>query len=67
MQQWQRAGIHHLRIEFVHETADQVRDIVQAFQHHPYDLEPRLKRFAPEGLTEGSLFTPKSDPVFRIL
>jgi len=67
LQQWQRGGIHHLRIEFVHETGDQVRDIVQAFQHHPYDLEPRLKRLAPEGLTEGSLFTPKSDPVFRIL
>jgi putative protease len=64
---WQHAGIHHLRLEFVHETADQVRDITHAFQHHPQNLERLLRRAAPEGLTEGSLFIPKSDPAFKIL
>ena len=64
---WQRAGIHHLRLEFVHETADQVSDITEAFQHNPQNLERLLRRAAPEGLTEGSLFIPKSDPAFKIL
>lgn len=67
LQNWHRAGIHHYRLEFVHETPAQVRDITSAFQQGRRDLQRLLSQLAPEGLTEGSLFIPKSDPVFKIL
>ncbi len=73
LERWQGAGIRHFRLEFVHEDAEQVREIYEAFaaalagKKKPSELQRQLSRYYPEGLTEGSLFVPKSDPVFRIL
>jgi putative protease len=70
---WLRAGIRHYRLEFVHETAEQVTDITAAFaaaltgRKKPSELQRLLSQSASEGITEGSLFVPKTDPVFRIL
>ena len=64
LQLWLEAGIHHFRLEFVHESAQQVRQIVGAFQQalageRPVtELERALKQLAPQGMTEGSLFVP---------
>ncbi len=61
---WRRAGITHFRLEFVHESADQVRQVTRAFESilagktTPSQLNAELKRIAPEGTTEGSLFVP---------
>jgi putative protease len=61
---WYRAGIRHFRVEFVHESAEQVRQVTRAFESvlagnmTPSQLSGELKRIAPEGTTEGSLFVP---------
>jgi putative protease len=61
---WQRAGIQHFRLEFVHEQADQVAQIARAFtqtlarQRSSADLARTLRQLAPQGTTEGSLFAP---------
>jgi U32 family peptidase len=59
---WRQVGIQHYRLEFVHETADEVRDVVVAFSQalgghlSAAELARRLQRIAPQGTTEGSLF-----------
>jgi putative protease len=64
--QWLAAGIRHFRLEFVHETPDQVTRIGRAFadffasRSTPEELQRILQRCAPEGVTEGSLFVPSS-------
>jgi len=64
LQLWLDAGIRHFRLEFVHESAQQVRQVVGAFQtalagEMPFEhLERTLKQLAPQGITEGSLFVP---------
>jgi putative protease len=61
---WKRAGIRHFRLEFVHETADQVTGVSRAFakalagEITPQQLAAELKKSAPRGTTEGSLFIP---------
>ena len=61
---WRHAGIRHFRLEFVHESGQQVREVFQAFEaalHHRVsskDLAAQLRRLAPQGTTEGSLFVP---------
>ncbi|MEZ4589934.1 MAG: DUF3656 domain-containing protein, partial [Chloroflexota bacterium] len=61
---WQQAGIGHYRLEFVHETAEQVSQITEAFQlalngkMREGELNGRLRQIAPQGTTEGSLFVP---------
>jgi U32 family peptidase len=61
---WLAAGIRHFRLEFVHESARQVRQVVGAFQNvlageMPLEqLERTLKQLVPQGMTEGSLFVP---------
>jgi putative protease len=66
LQTWQRAGIRHFRLEFVHETADQVSQIAHAFRDALAGILPipalthSLYRIAPQGTTEGSLFVPDS-------
>ncbi len=64
--EWLAAGIRHFRLEFVHETPDQVARIGRAFTDFfsgratPEELHRALQRSAPEGVTEGSLFVPAS-------
>src|SRR6185369_8503987 len=59
---WRAAGIVHFRLEFVHETADQVVAIAAAFQAalngtlSPQALARELRQQAPQSTTEGSLF-----------
>jgi putative protease len=64
--EWLGAGIRHFRIEFVHETPDQVARVGRAFtdffagRSTPEELHRALQRCAPEGVTEGSLYVPSS-------
>ncbi len=59
---WLRSGIRHFRLEFVHESAEQVAKVTEAFQKRlagassSDELYERLRRIAPQGTTEGSLF-----------
>ncbi len=59
-----RAGLHHFRLEFVHESAEQVMAVARAFgdalagKLPAAELGRRLQHIAPQGVTEGSLFVP---------
>ena len=61
---WRAAGIRHFRLEFAHETAEEVTHIGRAFGEtlagrlSAPELGRQLQRFAPQGTTEGSLFVP---------
>jgi U32 family peptidase len=61
---WRRAGIVHYRLEFAHESAEQVRDAIGAFESTlagrmtAANLGVELKKIARHGATEGSLFVP---------
>jgi putative protease len=61
MDAWIAAGIRHFRLEFVHETAAQVRDVVNAFRRALAgetgfaQLHKELRAAAPGGVTQGSL------------
>ena len=63
---WRKVGIRHFRVEFVHETAAQVGDVTRAFRSalagaiNYGELARQLKRVAPGGVTEGSLFVPSN-------
>ena len=66
LQRWRDAGIEHYRLEFVHETSDEVSQIARAFDDalngrldYP-GLRSRLQRSTPQGITEGSLFVPEN-------
>lgn len=73
LEAWIAAGLRHFRLEFVHETGEQVRGVSEAFRETlsgvmPFrELEERLRSFAPEGITEGSLFVPANYLQFPIL
>lgn len=63
--EWQRAGIRDLRLEFVHETPQQVTGVIEA--HRAFlagalsaaGLQDTLDALsARAGVTEGSLFVP---------
>lgn len=64
LDEWRAAGIQHYRLEFVHESGDDVAQIATAFQAalagtiSTRELAQRLPKLAPEGTTEGSLFVP---------
>jgi putative protease len=59
-----QAGLHHFRLEFVHESAEQVRLVTRAFADTlsgklpPAELTRRMQAIAPQSTTEGSLFVP---------
>jgi len=71
--EWLKAGIRHFRLEFVHESGTEVARVTRAFQAllagdiSGGELGALLRRIAPEGTTEGSLFVPKDYLVFPIL
>jgi putative protease len=64
LDEWRAAGIFRFRLEFVHESAEQVRGVTRAFEEtlagrrSARDLAQTLQRIAPGGVTEGSLFVP---------
>ncbi len=66
LEDWRAVGIRHFRLEFVHETAEQVARVGQAFREaldrkiSAIELTRRLQRIAPQGATQGSLFVPES-------
>jgi U32 family peptidase len=70
---WRAAGIRHFRLEFVHESADEVKHVTAAFQAflagriNSVELGSELKHYAPAGVTEGSLFVPQGFERFPIL
>jgi len=70
---WRAAGIRHFRLEFVHESAQDVQRITAVFQAFlagkitSGQLGAELKRYAPAGVTEGSLFVAEDFERFPIL
>jgi putative protease len=73
LEDWRRAGIRHFRLEFVHESASQVRRVFSAFEAAlrgsmtAAQLARELRAIAPEGTSEGSLFVPREYLVLPIL
>jgi putative protease len=63
--EWREAGIGRFRLEFAHETADQVARVTRAFEDalggrcSGRELAARLQKATPQGITEGSLFVPE--------
>jgi U32 family peptidase len=61
LDQMMQSGIRHYRLEFVHESAQAVRQVSAVFQEYfsgkinAAKLDQRLQKIAPEGTTEGSL------------
>jgi putative protease len=61
---WRAAGIAHFRLEFAHESAEQVTAISGAFADclagriGAPELARELRSLTPQGVTEGSLFVP---------
>ncbi|HZO54143.1 MAG TPA: U32 family peptidase [Bryobacteraceae bacterium] len=70
---WLAAGIAHYRLEFAHESAAQVRAVTGAFAQAlsgaitSRQLSERLRRTAPQGTTEGSLFVPANHLTLPVL
>ncbi len=70
---WLGAGLRHFRLEFVHESPEQLQQIVHAFgealerRSTWVELARELKRASPTGTTEGSLFIPKGYDSLPIL
>ena len=73
LQGWRNAGIYHFRLEFAHESGEEVAQIAQAFadalarRKTIQQLAQALKQIAPQGTTEGSLFVPKDYLTLPIL
>lgn len=61
---WLAAGIRHYRLEFVHESGEEVDQIARAFadtlagKQSAIQLSRKLAGLVPAGVTEGSLFVP---------
>jgi putative protease len=71
--EWREAGISRFRLEFAHETADQVARVTRAFEDalarrcSSRELAARLQKATPQGITEGSLFVPEGYRALPIL
>jgi putative protease len=65
LEEWRAAGIHQFRLEFAHESAEQVEKVARAFaetlegRQSARELAHQWSRIAPQGITEGSLFVPE--------
>ena len=65
LEEWRAAGIREFRLEFAHESGEQVTRVTQAFadvlagRGRARDLAQTLARVAPQGVTEGSLYVPE--------
>ena len=66
LRDWIQAGISHFRIEFVHESPEQVESITTAFQKflaskiNSQQLAETIEHLSPAGTTSGSFFVPKN-------
>ena len=67
LQRWREAGIGNYRIEFVHQTADQVKAIIESFAKYfdsevskeaTTQLAEALSQASPQDTTQGSLYVP---------
>jgi len=64
LEEWLDAGIRRFRLEFAHESADQVTRVTRLFADalaptgSLRGLSQQLARIAPHGVTEGSLYVP---------
>ena len=73
LETWRSAGIRHFRLEFVHESAQDVARVTRAFTDalasriNTAQLSARLRQAAPCGTTEGSLFVPANYALLPIL
>ncbi len=73
LQLFQDAGISHFRLEFVHESAEELMQVTRLFQKAFAgaitftQLTRDLKAVAGAGTTQGSLFIPANYQVFPIL
>lgn len=62
LEAWLKAGIAHYRLEFAHESAEQVMSIGGAYASAlrgampAAELGRRLRRLSPQGTTQGSLY-----------
>jgi U32 family peptidase len=62
IEDWRGAGIRHFRLEFTHESPEQLQAVVEAFdltltgKMTVQKLASELRKVAPQGTTEGSLF-----------
>ncbi|MHA0037300.1 U32 family peptidase [Deinococcus sp. PESE-13] len=73
LRDWLDAGLRDFRLEFVHESPEQVREVIAA--HRAFlngeiggvELENRLRVVADQGVTEGSLFVPEGFDVLPAL
>ncbi len=65
LDQMQASGIVHYRLEFVHESGDDVKQVTRACQAYlagqitAGDLDGRWQTIVAQGTTEGSLFVPE--------
>ena len=65
LDQWRAAGIHQFRLEFAHESGEQVSKVTEAFgdalagRCSARTLGERLRRVSPQGVTQGSLYVPE--------
>jgi len=73
LEAWLDAGIRHFRLEFVQESAAQVRNIAGAFEDAlagrlgSQELNRKLRSMAPKGVTEVSLFIPAGSSLLPVL
>ena len=73
LEAWLHAGISDFRLEFVHESGEDVKRVTQAFEDAFAgritfgQLNAALRRSVRGGTTEGSLFVPANYQVFPIL
>jgi putative protease len=64
LMEWRAAGISRFRLEFAHESPQQVVGVTRAFEDAlagfltGRELTDRLRKLTPQGVTEGSLFVP---------
>ena len=73
LEEWRAAGIARFRLEFAHESGEQVKLVTRAFEDalagrcSSRELALRLQKVAPQGATEGSLFVPEDYQLLPIL
>ena len=73
LDEWRAAGIRQFRLEFAHESAEQVTRVTRAFEdviagsRAACDLAQKLAHISPQGVTEGSLFVPEGYLTLPIL